>query len=505
MSFLILPSRRISQPQGMVEIDWNNPLASGFYAGFANPFQLLGSNVPSPVGLLQPSPGPDGMMFSSNSSANIATYGKEGSPRSTELTLLFKAVRYGAQPDSGFGGTFIAEKVSGIQVAYCHFIKDSGERFRLDTTTSDDSQNIWETNTNWPVGEPQCSALTWASGSEPKIYRNGILQSLSSSVGTISGSLKPSLNLQVNHPALRLNGGLFYLYVFSKRKSSQEISELVRYPWQILRPRNNRIYFDMGAASGGAAVLEGSASGAASASGSLTTGIPIAGAALAVASGSGALSVGIPLAGAAASMSTAAGSLTAQIALTGGALAQAVSSALLSSGITMTAAAVAQAAADGTLVTAIQLLGGAQAQAGASGSLTTSTGGLEGNAQASASASASLSTQIRLSGAAIATAGASGSLGGSANLAGTAVSTASASGELTVNIALTAQALASAIASGSLTTRIALAGDAMATVAAGGDLSIGITGLPPRGTLIADRLAMASANRRVSVIGVNLS
>lgn len=242
-------------------------------------------------------------------------------------------------------------------------------------------------------------------------------------------------------------------------------------PWAMLAPARRPLYFDAGG--GPAAVLEGSASGAASASGSLTTGIPISGAALSVASASGTLAVGIPLAGAAASMSTASGSLTAQITLAGSALAQAVSSALLSSGITMTAAAVAQAAADGTLTTAIQLLGGAQAQAGGSGSLTTSTGGLEGNAQASASASASLSTQIRLSGAAIASAGASGSLGGSANLAGTAVSAASASGELTVNIALTAQALASAIAQGSLTAQILLDADAAAQAQAGAALSGG--------------------------------
>lgn len=230
----------------------------------------------------------------------------------------------------------------------------------------------------------------------------------------------------------------------------------------------------MPAASGGAAVLEGAASGAASASGALTTGIPIAGAALSVTTASGSLAVGIPLAGAAASMSAASGNLTAQITLAGSAIAQAVSSALLSSGITMTAAAVAQAAADGTLVTAIQLLGSAQAQAGASGSLTAPSGGLEGNAQAAASASASLSTQIRLSGSAIAQAAASGSLSGSAiDLAGAAVSTASASGELTVNIALTAQALASAIASGSLTAQIRLDADAAAQAQAGAQLAGG--------------------------------
>lgn len=306
-----------------------------------------------------------------------------------------------------------------------------------------------------------------------EIWRNGI---------KLAGNASINGALSANTAALRLGAMPFdycdkeHVYLFAvgvSEWSDFQIKTLSANPFKMLRKIKSSIYLDMGAAGGGAAVLEGSASGAASASGSLTTGIPISGAALSVASASGTLAVGIPLAGAAASMSTASGSLTAQITLAGSALAQAVSSALLSSGITMTAAAVAQAAADGTLTTAIQLLGGAQAQAGGSGSLTTSTGGLEGNAQASASASASLSTQIRLSGAAIASAGASGSLGGSANLAGTAVSAASASGELTVNIALTAQALASAIAQGSLTAQILLDADAAAQAQAGAALSGG--------------------------------
>lgn len=204
-----------------------------------------------------------------------------------------------------------------------------------------------------------------------------------------------------------------------------------------------------------------------------SSGAVLQGAALVVASASGGLTTAIPLSGSAVSTSTAGGALTTQIRLSGSAIAQAVSSALLSSGITMTAAAVAQAAAQGTLVTAIQLLGGAQAQAGGSGSLTTSTGGLEGNAQASASAAASLSTQIRLSGAAIAQAGAAGSLGGAVDLSGAALSTASASGELTVTISLTAQALAQAIAQGSMTTSILLDADAAAQAQAGAQLSGG--------------------------------
>lgn len=217
--------------------------------------------------------------------------------------------------------------------------------------------------------------------------------------------------------------------------------------------------------------------------------VAMAGAALGVASASGALTTDIPLSGAAVATSSASGSMEAQVSLSGAALAQAVSSALLSTGIVMTAAAVAQAAAQGTLITAIQMLGSAQAQAGGSGSLTTSTGGLEGNAQASASAAASLTAEIRLAGAAVAQASASGALAGaSIDLAGAAVATAYAGADLTVTIALTAQALASAIASGGLTTQIVLQANATARAAAGASL-FGVGAMPVRPTVTANRFA----------------
>lgn len=249
------------------------------------------------------------------------------------------------------------------------------------------------------------------------------------------------------------------------------VLSLIDNPWQVIRRTPRRIYF--GGAS--AAALAGDATGSASATGALTTAIPIAGAALGIATASGALSTAIPLAGAAAAVVDAGGALTAQITLSGEALAQAIAVAALSTGITLTADAVAEAAASGSLDTIIALIASASAQASATGDLSAGAGGAElaGAATAAATVTGALSVEIRLSAAALAQALASGDLSSSIALAAEVLAQAGAAGVLTSSIRLDAAALAQALVSGSLTTSIALSGAAAGLASASGELSGG--------------------------------
>lgn len=209
--------------------------------------------------------------------------------------------------------------------------------------------------------------------------------------------------------------------------------------------------------------LTGSATAQATATADLTTGGGgITAAALSVSTASGALTSGIPLGGVAVSIANASGALTAQVQINAAALAQAVSSAMLSSGIIMTAAAVAQAAAQGTLTTALNLLASAAAQASAAASLGGG-GQLAANAAAAATASGSLTIQITLS--------------------GQAVGIASSTGDLTVPIQITAAALAQAIATGGLTSQIQLSVNAAGQATAAGQLSGIILAADPRFTV----------------------
>lgn len=258
MSSILLPSTRISAPAGFVDVDHLNQFSSGLSGGFLLPRTSINGraiNSTLPVGVDD-----QYSCFISNSSSGVVTIPDCFSPQTSGVTIYILAKRYGAQPDSGFGTTFLLEKVSGVQVAFCHFIKDSGERVRFDTTSDDDSSNLWETSVDWPVGQWQVGAYVFSSGFEPKVYRNGVVQTLSSSAGAISGTLKPSVAGQVNLSGLRLNGAVAGVLVFSSAHSSNRIYDFSKNIWQIEKKHLNRIWFDMGAASGGA-VASGSLQG----------------------------------------------------------------------------------------------------------------------------------------------------------------------------------------------------------------------------------------------------
>lgn len=292
-----------------------------------------------------------------------------------------------------------------------------------------------------------CALAQVFSATDYRLYCNGQQANGSASPGTFG-----SLDL-VTVPGSSLYGGLLMTGFGFGRTLPDDLARLIsaqpKRIWEAFQAPSRRIWVP-GSASPD---LAGSASGAASASGSLTTQIPIAGAATVVATAAGTLSTGIPLAGIAASVAVANGVLTASIRLSGAALGQVLASASLSGG----AAALAGAAA-----------------ANASGAATLSTGiSLGGAAAAGASGSAPLTTQIRLAGAAVMQAlAAAGLTTVPSGLAGGATASASGTGALSTAVRLVGQASAIAIGAGGLTTGIALTGSAAAACHATGDLTI---------------------------------
>ena len=180
-------------------------------------------------------------------------------------------------------------------------------------------------------------------------------------------------------------------------------------------------------AGGGAAALAGDAAGQASATGNLTTDIPLTGASVVVATATGSLNVPIDLSGNAAAVSAAAASLTTQIPVAGVASGNSAASGELSSDISLSSDANTQSTATADLTATITLSGAAVAQALANAGIDTSillganaagqataTGALDGdsniagNAQTSASATGSLDTAIDMAGAAQGSANATG-------------------------------------------------------------------------------------------------
>ena len=256
-----------SQPQEAVQFRADLAAELGFYAGFINPLTAWNNGVGySPSGL-EPTPTQAGLALSNTTGTAVGTYPFSGSPESSELTVIMHAVRFGAQPDSGFGTALYAPKLSGSQDSFDWFIKDAGERIRLNTTTVDASGQYWETTENWPVGTWQTAAFTWRSGSHPDLFRNGVKLSRSVTAPfSPGGVLKPSGPLSINLGALRLNGAVAAGLVFSKAWSDDQIAEYARDFQSLLQLVEPRSIWVPVSAGGGGTTINGSL-GTAAASG----------------------------------------------------------------------------------------------------------------------------------------------------------------------------------------------------------------------------------------------
>lgn len=294
------------------------------------------------------------------------------------------------------------------------------------------------------------------------LYRNGLLVASYVNAGDITSWVGNGTVI------FRSTNYVTHGYHWTCALTPDEAMAISLAPNDILLPENGVVFFSGG---GAAAALAGAAAGVASASGVLTTQIPLAGAAAVVSTAAGAISTAIPLDGQAAGVSLAAGVLTTQISLSGAALAQAVAQANLSTGSRLTGASAGEAAAAASLTTQISLSGAALAQVLAQANLSAGSG-LTGAAAGQAAASASLLTEIPLAGSAQATTTAAGGLTTIIPLAGAAASVSSASGDLTIEITLVGAALAEALAGGDLTTLIRLDGAALAEASAAGSLGV---------------------------------
>ena len=254
MPFIKVPVKRTSQPQGAVEIDWGHPLSSHLFRAFLAPSRELKTGA-APTAGLPLAATVDGIAISNASSTSTYSWSGNSSPETTEATILVRAMRGGAQPDSGFGLAVTLVQASGTQDPFQLFIKDSGERIRFNTTTNDTTEHS-ESAVDWPVGVFQTGVYTYKSGVGAKAYRNGALTTFSSdALAGRTGTLKPAISTRISLSALRFNGAVSLVLVFSKALSTSEIKSISDNPWQLFKPVSRSLWIPGTVSGGGEATV----------------------------------------------------------------------------------------------------------------------------------------------------------------------------------------------------------------------------------------------------------
>lgn len=279
MSSLILPSRRIAQPQGPVSLDWSNPLVRAI-----NPVTV---HCPS-MGLLY----------------NAAQRRMQGSPLNSPATIVVpegkglyspasgvddgKLIKTGIYPDSSY--TFFAtfclfpSGLGGIP-GYTNGLHDGTRRFYVSSsndTNNDSAYAGWGSNILAapigviPAGGSNMVAMSRGVDGVLSMYVDGVFRTSGASAWT--GGTSPrqiflgKRTLNDANDNDRCQGGpetVVTLAIIGKGSlDAGAVKALYKNPWQIFKPASNRIYFDMGAAGGGASSSISTATASATFSGS---------------------------------------------------------------------------------------------------------------------------------------------------------------------------------------------------------------------------------------------
>lgn len=455
MPLIHLPSPWTLQPQT------NNPIAADVAVSGAQPIECVSQRILAKTGTVSQKPTDRGLAWSVSSSSYLTLNDGPTLGGKTNLTIfaLFRTTSTSSNGASiycerGTSGNAILKIIVGR--TYSSNERGIGFVYRNDggvlresyQQVSDPTDGKWHTGAivkrgqSWSIYQDGALVKTDTFGSASDAFTlTGIKTTVGTDVADIAGS--------------SFVGDIPIVLGFGVALSTAAIAELHANPWRLFQP--DELFVGIPDAGGGAAALAGSASSQASASGALTTQIPLVGATVGVSTATGALTTQIPLAGASASVAVSSGVLTTTVQLSGAALAQVVASASLAGGAAALSGSAAESVtATGTLTTQITLSGAAVAQALATAGLTIAPSGLAGSAAAIASSSGALSTGIALVGQVSALAVSAGGLTTGIPLTGNAASVSEATGSLTVTSGFSAAALAQEGASGSLSTQIRL-------------------------------------------------
>lgn len=267
---ILTRSSRLSQPTGPVEVDWQNVYANGiefaYIPGFsrdltrkAGAIQAVGAGTTF-VGGTMVTPGTD-----RNNGLILATGALLG-PMQESTVLSIANTSAGIIAAGGFtadgligtgGNALYSERApTGNDIYKLGLVATGGPTLNAEFVYRNDGGNILQQRVN--IGSESADGRTLAiaavkSGTAHSVYGNAVR-----SVGTFgsassaftNASIQRRIGSDVADGTCAWNGQILLVAGWSRALSADDIAGLRDNPWQLFRPVQRRVYFDMGAGGG---------------------------------------------------------------------------------------------------------------------------------------------------------------------------------------------------------------------------------------------------------------
>lgn len=250
---ILTRSTRLSQPQGPVELDYTSPLVRGVVVAWVPGASknLVGGRPASVGGVVKP--GGIGLVRATTGTQSAFTAPDAIDQRTANFTSFAILRRVEALPSyfdgvgknwqSNSGSTFVSDTVAynATTGTAQNSIRAVFGRAGGNTTTAAYSG---QETTEWH------SIASTHNGSTGSLYVSGVLRA-SVAVQPVVYGASGDNSFGVNTSGK--SGGMEYALVlrWNRALSAGEIASIEANPWQLFRPVQRRVYFDMGAGGGG--------------------------------------------------------------------------------------------------------------------------------------------------------------------------------------------------------------------------------------------------------------
>lgn len=501
MAGLILPSKRTSQPQQVVGIDWANPLTKGLVGSYT-PIDAGVSvgGASSIVGNIVPDIGSAGRAWKGDyqASDNYVLVPKTAAYSYTqqvtfEALISVKAFQTNVFPYiSGIIGQF--QNVGAIQTygPVLRFNNDAtiGSAAHIGFCILQGGTEYWAVSSTNLNTNTLYHILGTYDGTQIRLYVNGQNVATTTLTGAFDNDPANFISIgseyvvsALNHNRC-LNGNTYLARIYNVGKTDAEAKSLADNPWRIFKPQQRRLW--VVPASSGAIGLAGDAGSSTTATGAVTTSLNVSGSAAAKATDTGAVIDNIPIVGETLSVSSATGTLIENISLD--ANARSLSSITGAFGVN------------------IPLSGSSASVSSEKGTATLSLT-LSGNDIATAAALGNSTLSIALSGLALSAAltAANISIDGVVSLSGSASANSAATSSPSIYLPLIGSSKAYASATGNIATILNASGISQSVSKLTGDLTVAVNTAHLLGNMPSGALAGAMLNISIQLSGAELA